>query len=523
MDGFFAFATEHPTSTALLGLGAVLLVVLAAVFIYDVFLQRSHAILHNYPVVGHLRYFAERIGPELRQYWVANDKEERPFHRSERSWVYATAKGQNNAFGFGTSEDLGRPGYPILKQAAFPFPAAEAPVLDGDPSKVPCAKVMGASHGRARPWRPSSIVNVSAMSYGSLGRNAVRAINQGCAIAGAYHNTGEGGVAPYHQEGADLVWQLGTGYFGARDERGRFSMDRLVEKVNDNPRIRAIEIKLSQGAKPGKGGILPGSKVTEEIARIRGIPAGKDCLSPNHHQAFDSVDAMIAFIESIASETGLPVGIKSAVGKMAFWHDLAVAMAQTGKGPDFIQVDGGEGGTGAAPLAFSDHVSLPFQAGFARVFQVFQEAGIEESIIWVGSGKLGFPDRAVVAMAMGCDLLAVAREAMLAIGCIQAQKCHTGRCPAGVATHDAWLQAGIDVTRKGQRLGRYLKGFRKELLDLAHASGYEHPAQFTSDDVELTVGPYEHRTLSSVLGYRAKPFDYGTFADLAEGAGDKVA
>ncbi|MEO0604285.1 MAG: FMN-binding glutamate synthase family protein [Myxococcota bacterium] len=512
---FRDFAAAHPTDATLIAIGVLLVAFLLGVFVHDVFLQRHHAILHNYPVVGHLRYLLERIGPELRQYWVANDKEERPFHRSERAWVYATAKGENNAFGFGTSENIWRTGYPILKQAAFPFPSEEATVLEGDASRIPCAKVVGARHGREKLWRPSSIVNVSAMSYGSLGRNAVRAINRGCAIAGAYHNTGEGGISPHHHEGAELVWQLGTGYFGARDADGRFSMERLIENVRQSPTIRAIEIKLSQGAKPGKGGLLPGAKVTEEIARIRGIPVGEDCASPNAHPEFDSVGGLIAFVERIAEATGLPVGIKSAVGELSFWEELASAMARDNAGPDYIQIDGGEGGTGAAPLAFSDHVSLPFRTGFSRVYHTFQAAGIEHDVVWVGSGKLGFPERGVVAMAMGCDILAIAREAMMAIGCIQAQRCHTGHCPAGVATHNPWLQAGIDVPLKAERLGRYLKGFRKELLALAHAAGYEHPAQFTCQDVEFATGPHEYRTLSEVLGYRPTPPPFEGMASLA--------
>jgi len=225
---------------------------------------------------------------------------------------------------------------------------------------------------------------------------------------------------------------------------------------------------------------------------------------------------MIGFIESIAEATGLPVGIKSAVGELDFWGELARKMGRDEAGPDYIQIDGGEGGTGAAPLAFSDHVSLPFRTGFSRVYQIFQEAGMEHEVVWVGSGKLGFPERAVVAIAMGCDMLAIAREAMMAIGCIQAQRCHTGGCPAGVATHNPWLQAGIDVPLKAERLGRYLRDFRKELLSLAHATGYEHPAQFTSEDVEFATGPHEYQTLSKVLGYHPHPPPFESMAALVD-------
>jgi len=485
-------------------------VVLLFVLVRDIFLQRKHAIQHNFPVVGHLRYFMEMIGPELRQYWVANDKEELPFNRSERSWVYASAKGQNNTFGFGTSEQVYSAGYPIIKHSAFPFPDTQAVVLEDDPSRVPCLKVVGAHHKRRRPWRPMSIINVSAMSFGSLGQNAVLALNRGVCDAGAYHNTGEGGVSPYHLEGgAELVWQLGTGYFGARNPDGTLSLELLAERCAASPQIRAIEIKLSQGAKPGKGGILPGEKVTKEIAAIRGIPVGVSCHSPNAHTAFTTVDELIDLVETIADRTGLPVGIKSAVGHLDFWHALAERMKARGEGPDYIQIDGGEGGTGAAPLTFADHVALPYKVGMGRVFPIFQEAGISGDIVWIGSGKLGFPDRAVVAIGMGADLIAVAREAMLAVGCIQAQKCHTGHCPAGVATHDKWLQAGLDVDDKAQRAARYLKVFRKELLSLAHAAGYEHPGQFTGDDVEFCTGINQFTPLTEVMGYASDivPFD----------------
>lgn len=494
---------SHPVVVTGLLIASIAVISLVVLAFRDVFLQRRHAIQHNFPVVGHLRYWMESIGPELRQYWVANDKEELPFNRSERAWVYASAKAQNNTFGFGTSEQIYGIGYPIIKHATFPYPDDEAVHLWDDKTAIPCMKVMGAHHNRRRPFRPKSIVNISAMSYGSLGKNAVSALNLGAIEAKAYHNTGEGGVSPYHLHGADVVWQIGTGYFGARGNDGRFCLDTLAKRIEDNPSIRAIEVKLSQGAKPGKGGILPGSKVTEEIAKIRGIPVGTSCMSPNHHDAFSSVDELIDFVERIAHRTGLPVGIKSAVGEISFWEQLAQRMVERKEGPDFIQVDGGEGGTGAAPLTFADHVSLPFKVGFARVYEVFLHHQAHNHVVWLGSGKLGFPDRAVVALAMGCDAIVVAREAMLALGCIQAQKCHTGHCPAGVATHDAWLQAGLDVEDKSLRLTRYIQTFRKELRALAMASGYQHPGQFTGDDVEFSSGINQFTTLTELLGYRA--------------------
>ncbi|HIO40576.1 MAG TPA: FMN-binding glutamate synthase family protein [Candidatus Marinimicrobia bacterium] len=473
---------------------------LLLVFIHDM-VQKKHAILRNFPVVGHLRYLLEKIGPELRQYWVANDKEEMPFTRAERSWVYATSKKQNNNFGFGSSELMYDTGYPILKHSAFPTRDkydAHGNLLT---SSMPCAKLIGAAHNRKNTYRPESIVNISAMSFGSLGKNAVAALNLGAKEAHCYHNTGEGGISPYHKLGGDLVWQIGTGYFGARDAEGKFSMEVFKQAIENNPTVKMIEIKLSQGAKPGKGGILPKDKITEEISKIRGIPRDRDCISPNSHSEFTNVSELVEFIESLADISGLPVGIKSAVGESQFWEELATQMKATNQGPDFITIDGGEGGTGAAPLAFADHVSLPFKIGFKRVYTIFKNHDLINDITWIGSSKLGFPDRAVVAFAMGCDLINIARESMLSIGCIQAQQCHTGHCPSGVATHNAWLIRGVDVPTKSKRAAQFLKGLRKEILQLTYACGYTHPCQFTGQDIEISSGVNLFDPLEKIIGY----------------------
>lgn len=490
-----------------------ILAFLFLVAVHDV-LQRPHAIVHNYPVIGHLRYLMELIGPELRQYWVADDKEELPFNRSERRWIYSTAKGQNNNFGFGSEEQQYSTGYPIIKNSMFPFPESKAVHINGDPSAVPCLKVLGKSHKRKRQWRPASVVNISAMSFGALGRNAISALNLGAKMANCFHNTGEGGLSPYHLLGGDVVFEIGTGYFGVRDKAGKFSMDILAEKCAKYPQIRSIEIKLSQGAKPGKGGVLPGVKVVPEIAATRHVPAYQDCISPNSHAEFGNVDQMIDFIERIADRTGLPVGIKSAIGEIEFWQELARRMKKRKEGPDHITIDGGEGGTGAAPLTYTDHVSLPFKIGYARVYQVFQKAGISKDVIWIGSGKLGFPDRAVVAFAMGCDMVNVAREAMMSIGCIQSQNCHTGHCPTGVTTMSEWRQAGLDVNLKSVRAANYIKGFRKELVSLAHTAGYEHPAQFQAKDIELSTGVNKFTPLDEVLGYKADKAQFKSMKEL---------
>ena len=468
----------------LIGLG-VLVGLLVIWVIYDV-LQKKHAILHNFPILGHFRYWLETIGPELRQYIVTNNNEERPFSRDERSWVYASSKKENNYFGFGTDNDLElSPNFLIIKHSAFPL--AEPVPGDDDYDElysIPCAKVLGGHRGRAKAFRPRSIVNVSAMSFGSLSSAAVEAINRGCCLSHSLHNTGEGGIASHHRHGGGLVWQIGTGYFGCRDTDGKFDLARFKDRVASDD-VRAIEIKLSQGAKPGRGGVLPSAKITKEIAEIRGIPMGKDCISPPAHSAFQCADSLLDFVEQLASETGLPVGIKSAVGQMDFWHDLASLMNQSHRGVDYIAIDGGEGGTGAAPLVFADHVSLPFKIGFSRVMSVFREAGLDEKVVFMGSGKLGFPEMTLFSFAMGADLVGVAREALMAIGCIQAQKCQTGFCPTGIATQNKWLIKGLDPTHKGGRLANYIVSLRKEVLQLCHACGVDHPSKITSEYLEI--------------------------------------
>jgi glutamate synthase domain-containing protein 2 len=465
-------------------------------------LQRQHSLLRNFPVIGHGRYLIEAIGPELRQYVVAGNNEERPFTRDQRRWVYASAKGENNYFGFGTDNDLEyTAGYPVIKHRTFGRAVPPSSPGAGHEVDLPCAKVMGAARGRAKAFRPASVVNVSAMSFGSLSSNAVEALNKGAALAGCLHNTGEGGLSPYHRRGGELVFQIGTAYFGCRDERGRFDLQRLKDLVAGAP-VRAIEVKLSQGAKPGLGGLLPGAKVTREIAEIRGVPEGKDVVSPSRHAEFSDVDSMLDWIELLAAETGLPVGIKSAVGDMVFWEELTSQMEQTGRAPDFITVDGGEGGTGAAPLIFTDTVSLPFQLGFSRVYRVFAERGLQDQVVFIGSGKLGLPDNAVVAFALGCDMVNVAREPMLAIGCIQAQRCHTDRCPTGVATQNAWLAHGLDPALKSVRVASYIKTVRRDLLKVSEACGVEHPGLITADDVEILDGRTDATPLADVYGYR---------------------
>ena len=492
-----------------------ILIGVGVVAIRDVFFNKRHTITHNFPVVGHFRYMLESIGPELRQYIVANNREELPFNRTERGWIYASSKNENNYEGFGTDQDIYGPQYIFIKNAMFPYKVKKKHANALDPYFLPCAKIMGSYNNRRRPFRPASIINVSAMSFGSLSAKAVESLNKGCKLSYAYHNTGEGGLSPYHKKGGDVVFHIGTGYFGVRDNEGNFSMEMLKNLVEANPSIRAIEVKLSQGAKPGKGGVLPGSKITKEIAEIRNVKVGEDVLSPAYHTAFSNVSELINFIEEIAIQTGLPVGIKAAIGKMDQWKELVNEMKVQSKGPDFITVDGGEGGTGAAPPSFADHVALPWVYGFSEVYKLFSEANITDRVVFCASGKLGFPARAAMAFAMGVDCINVAREAMLSVGCIQAQVCHTNRCPSGVATQNKWLQAGINVTDKAERVKYYFKNFNKELLEITHACGYEHPAQFTMDDINISQGDNNKTTsLARNYGYHKKPVPFNGFAEL---------
>ena len=477
----------------------ILLGLLALIAIYDV-TQRRHAILRNFPIIGHFRYLLELVGPELRQYIVTDNDEERPFSRDQRSWIYASSKQQNNYFGFGTDNDLElSPNYLIWKHATF---ARDEPRAGHGPIKVPCAKVLGGPRQRRRAFRPESMIYTSAMSFGSLSKAAVEAINRGCKIAGSLQNTGEGGIAPPHDHGGPLIWQLGTGYFGARGRNGGFDRAKFLDTLGKHD-VRAIEIKLRQGAKPGHGGILPAAKVSAEIAGIRGVPQGEDCISPSAHRAFRDADSLLDFAEMLADASGLPVGIKSAVGEDVFWRDLAKRMADGARGVDFITIDGGEGGTGAAPLVFADHVALPFKVGMSRVFRILAEHEVDKRVVLFGSGKLGFPHQALLASALGCDMIGVAREAMLAIGCIQAQRCHSGHCPTGVATQNRWLVRGLDPTSKAARLANYLLTLQTEMLWLCHAAGLAHPAEATLDHFELLDDHFQSRTAREVFGYPA--------------------
>lgn len=486
-------------------LGVLAFLIILVVF--DV-TQKKHTILRIFPIIGHFRYILERVGPELRQYIVTDNNEERPFTRDQRRWVYASAKRQNNRFGFGSDNEMERStNYLVIKHEAFPPMVDPAHSIENDSGSdhflLPSAKIMGLARGRKKAFRPSSVINISGMSFGSLSARAIEALNRGARLADCMQTTGEGGISPHHVQGGDLVFQVGTGYFGCRDSKGRFDLEVLAETVASAP-VKAVEIKLSQGAKPGLGGILPAVKVNAEIARIRGVEPHKDCISPPAHSAFKDVDGLLEMVESIADRTGLPVGIKSAVGKETFWRELADKMSDGGRGVDFVTIDGGEGGTGAAPLAFTDHVSLPFKIGFTRVFATFSERGMADDVVFIGSGRLGLPESSLMAFSLGCDMINVGREAMLAVGCIQSQRCHTGNCPTGVTTHKPWRTRGLDPDSKAERTANYIIQLRGELLALARTCGHPHPAMVGAGQLELIDGRFGSRPLTEVFDYQSE-------------------
>lgn len=455
----------------------LILLVIAIIAVYDI-LQDKHTIWHNYPVIGHLRFLFEKIGPEIRQYFVENNREGLPFNRSQRTYVYASAKKENNNEGFGSDKNFNENKHFFIKSALFP--------LNINMSEIKNTKIIGMQ--RAKPYKPNRIINISGMSFGALSGAAVEAMNKGAKLAGCYHTTGEGGLSPYHCNGADVVFQFGTGYNGVRNEDGTFSMNKLVELTKKHAFIKMIEIKLHQGAKPGAWSILPLEKMTDEIASIRGIKNGEPSISPGFHTLFSNSNELLHTIESIALNTGLPVGIKCGVGNLDSWKELAKLISVTNTKPDYIVIDGGEGGTGSAKGSFVDHVGLPFLEAFSSVYKIFKQYNIHNDVCWIGSGKLGFPSQVILAMTMGCDFINVAREAMMSIGCIQAQKCHLNTCPTGIATQNKWKQLGLDSDLKSVRFANYIDMLQKNVMEITAAAGYSHPCQFKMNDIVMNTG-----------------------------------
>lgn len=449
----------------LTGLGLLTVTVL---YIIDV-TQTQQTIRRNYPVIGRFRYFFEHMGEFFRQYFFAMDREEMPFNRAERSWAYRAAKDENNTIAFGSTRDL-RPAGSIL------FVNCPYPTLGED--AVPAREVVIGPQC-AKPYATDSLINISGMSFGALSVPAVRALSSGASKAGCWMNTGEGGLSPYHLEGgADLVFQIGTAKFGVRDEAGNLSDDKLKE-IAAHESVRMFEIKLSQGAKPGKGGILPGAKVTEEIARIRGIKVGQDALSPNRHPDINNADELLDMIEGIRRVTGKPVGFKTVVGAYGWLETLFETINRRGKesAPDFITVDGADGGTGAAPMALMDYVGLPLNESLPMMIDMLCRFGLRDRVRVICSGKLITPAGVAWALAVGADFVVSARGFMFALGCIQALQCNKNTCPTGITTHNPKLQRGLVSRDKAERVANYVKNMNYEVGLLAHSCGVREPRE----------------------------------------------
>lgn len=438
---------------------------LVALGIYDI-MQSKHAILTNYPVAGHVRYVLEDFRPEIRQYLLENDKEQVPFSRQQRALVYQRAKNVSDTNAFGTLDNLYAQGKEWFLQSALSHP------LEKQDFRI--------TVGGERCIQPHdmSVFNISAMSFGSLSANAIMALNQGAKIGGFTHDTGEGAISPYHRKfGGDLIWELGTGYFGCRTAEGNFDAQSFAEKAVDS-QVKMIEIKLSQGAKPGKGGVLPSEKITQEIADTRQVLTGQDCVSPSSHSAFSTPRELVAFWQQLRDLSGgKPVGFKLCIGQP--WQFMAIvkAMMETDNYPDFIVIDGAEGGTGAAPVEFMDSVGMPLIDGFLFVHNTLVGAGIREKIKLGVSGKIVSGFDIARMLALGADWCNSARGFMFAVGCIQSRSCHTNTCPVGVATQDPYRQKALDVPSKAERVASFHKNTLKSLSSIVGAVGLEHPSQ----------------------------------------------
>jgi len=455
------------------GLGAI-----ALVFMYfQDSAQSRDAIRHNFPVVGRFRYLFTRLGEFFRQYFFALDREEMPFNRAEREWIYKSAEGRSNTAPFGSTRNLTPVGTPIFINCAFPKLDEEA----SDPPAVTFGPYT------ENPYQASSIINVSGMSYGAISRPAVRALSRGAQMAGCWMSTGEGGLSKFHLEGgADIVFQIGTAKYGVRTPDGRLDEAKLAE-IAAHPNVKMIELKLAQGAKPGKGGVLPGAKVTREIAKIRGIPAGQDSISPNRHPDIDSVADLLDFIDSIRTIAKKPVGFKTVVGAYGWLSDLCAEIHKRGleSAPDFIIIDGGDGGTGAAPLALMDNVGLPLRQALPMVVHMLEKGGLRERIKVIASGKLVTPAEVAWAYCAGADSVNTARGFMFSIGCIQALRCHTNTCPTGITTHKKHLQGGLNPAEKSVRAKNYVEKMRKDVGMIAHSCGAAHARDLKPHHVRI--------------------------------------
>jgi len=452
--------------------------------------QTRHAVLRNYPVIGHLRFALEYVRPELRQYFIEGDNEAAPFSRQQRSLVYQRAKGATDKRPFGTQRDVHAAGHEWINHSLQPS------VLPGHDFRV---LVGHADNGCTQPYS-ASVFNISAMSFGALSARAILALNAGARAGGFAHDTGEGSISAHHRtHGGDLIWEIGSGYFGCRDAAGRFDPARFATQAAD-AQVRMIEIKLSQGAKPGHGGVLPGPKVTPEIAAARGVPPGVDCVSPAHHGAFATPLELLHFVARLRGlACGKPVGFKLCVGHPWEWFAICKAMLDTGIVPDFIVVDGAEGGTGAAPLEFSDHVGTPLQEGLRLVHGTLVGLGLRGRVRIGAAGKIVSAFDIARAMALGADWCNSARGFMFALGCIQAQTCHSGACPTGVATQDRLRQRALVVPDKAERVRRFHLHTLRALQELTQAAGLAHPGEFEATHIVRRAAGGEVRLLAELL------------------------
>jgi glutamate synthase domain-containing protein 2 len=472
-------------------IGFALLIGLVFLFISDIS-QKKHGVLRNYPIVGHLRYFFEQLGEYFRQYFFAGDRDEMPFNRSTRGWVYRLAKNEGGVIGFGSTYDLHQSGALIFVNHPFP-------VLEEERLPTP-SLLLGEGYAKI-PFEGRSIVNISGMNFGAISAPAVRSLSRGAAVAGCWMDTGEGGLSPYHLEGGcDIIMQIGTAKYGLRDAQGNLSPDRLVElsKV-----VKAFEIKLSQGAKPGKGGVLPGKKVTAEIAQIRGIPEGRDSISPNRHRDISNMNDLLDKIAWIRDLTGRPVGVKTAIGGWRFMNELAEAVNRRGLefAPDFLVIDGGEGGSGAAPQALADHMGLSIDEALPRVVDSLIESGLRQRVRVIASGKIVTSARAAWALAAGADFINTARGFMFSLGCIQALRCHQNTCPTGVTTHNKRLQRGLVVEEKYLRVANYCNGINREIDMIAHSCGVRHARELRREHVRIMQANQQSIALNMLYPY----------------------
>ena len=470
-----------------IGLVALALVVLFFVDRY----QTSDTVRRNYPVIGRLRGLFTELGEFFRQYFFAMDREEMPFNRAQRDWVYDAAKHESTNVAFGSTRNLEPVGTPIFVNC--PWPTLEEDAVE--------AAAMRIGEGAARiPYDAPSIFNISGMSYGALSTPAVRALSNGAAKAGCWMNTGEGGLSPYHLEGGcDIVFQIGTAKYGVRDREGNLSDEKLRE-VAGHGQVRMFEIKLSQGAKPGKGGILPAAKVNKEIAEIRGIAEGEASISPNRHPEIGNNDDLLGMIAHIREVTGKPVGFKTVIGAYGWLQELFAEINRRGpeSAPDFITVDGGDGGTGAAPLPLIDNVGLTLREALPMLVDLRDEAGLKDRIRIVASGKLVTPSEVAWALCAGADFVISARGFMFALGCIQAMKCNKNTCPTGITTHDPALQRGLDPANKAVRVANFVEQMRKEVGVIAHSCGVPEPRRFRRFHVRLVCPDGRSRPLDEL-------------------------